>query len=130
MAAKRTSPSDKAYYANYKASNRYASNRKRKLLKAQKEQPNNAQIDAALKNISYRRKTPGTSIWSHTRKNTAKLIKEVVGKMDINIFNTNLVIANTALGKLKSVRQTTGGKVSFKLGDRAHDVHGNTFVWK
>lgn len=127
--AKTRGPSAKAYYAAYKAQNKYASNRKRKLLKAQKEQPNNEQITNALKNITYRRKTPGTSMWSHSDKREAQLIKYVVGKMDYNIFNSNDSIAFLALGKLKSTNKAVVTKVSFKLGDRAHDKSGALVQW-
>jgi hypothetical protein len=65
--AKGSSKGAQASYSNYKSQSRFAANRKRKLLKAQKAQPNNLQIAEALKNIKYRRKTPGTSMWSHTK---------------------------------------------------------------
>jgi hypothetical protein len=65
--AKGSSKGAQASYSNYKSQNRFATNRKRKLLKLQKEQPNNLQVAEALKNIKYRRKTPNTSVWSHTK---------------------------------------------------------------
>lgn len=65
--AKGSTKGAQASYANYKSQNRFMVNRKRKLLKLQKAQPNNEQITEALKNIKYRRKTPGTSVWSHTK---------------------------------------------------------------
>lgn len=72
--AKGSSKGRQANYAQYKSENRFAANRKRKLLKLQKEQPNNEQIVEALKNIRYRRKTPNTSVWSHTRSNYAEML--------------------------------------------------------
>lgn len=127
--AKTRGASHKAYYSAYKSQNKYATNRKRKLLKLQKEQPNNTQITEALKNIKYRRKTPGTSVWSHTRKATAKLMKEVVGRMDYNIFNTNDTVAFHAVTNLKSNRKAEVTKVSFRLGARAHDKFGAPIEW-
>ena len=96
----------------------------------QKEQPNNTQITEALKNIKYRRKTPGTSVWSHTRKNVAKLMKEVIGRMDYNIFNTNDTVAFNAISNLKSKNKAVVTKVSFRRGDRAHDKFGALLEWK
>lgn len=61
--AKTSSKGRQANYANYKSQNRFMTNRKRKLLKVQKEQPLNAQVTEALANIKYRRKTPGTTVW-------------------------------------------------------------------
>jgi IS30 family transposase len=65
--AKTTSKSKQGYYSNYKANSRWKTNRERKLKKLQKLQPNNPQIAEALKNMVYRRKTPGTvGQWSKT----------------------------------------------------------------
>ena len=74
--AKTRSKSQGLLYASYKASNRQAVNRKRKLLKLQKQQPNNEQITAALANIRYRRHTPNTPHWSHTAKHYAQMFKQ------------------------------------------------------
>jgi len=73
--AKSRSKQQGLHYAAYKAQNKQASNRKRKLLKLQKEQPNNEQIAAALQNIKYRRYTPKVQHWSHTAINTVMLFK-------------------------------------------------------
>ena len=74
--AKSTSKSRQAYYALYKASNRWKTNRERKLLRALKRNPNNKQIEQALDNISYRRKTPGkVGAWSSTKRYEAQLTK-------------------------------------------------------
>ena len=73
--AKTRSKNQQNIYASYKASNKQATNRKRKLLKLQKLQPNNEQITKALDNIKYRRHTPVTPTWSHTAINNAMLFK-------------------------------------------------------
>ena len=75
--AKSRSKHQKDLYSAYKSQNRFAANRKRKLLKLQKEQPNNEQITVALGNISYRRKTPKTPMFSKTKIATLSLLKEV-----------------------------------------------------
>lgn len=129
MASKSRGPSAKAYYARYKAENRFAANRKRKLLKALKEQPNNKQIEQALKNITYRRKTPNTSVWSSGKRKTAGLFKQFTGCMSFEVFNSNPIVKTNAINKLNSGVKSIHTKVTNRLGDRAHDKLGN-LVWK
>lgn len=119
MATKRTSASRKAYYAAYKSMNKYATNRKRKLLKLKKEQPNNTQITAALNNIHYRRSTPKSPVWNSTKKATAALFKSVTGFMDSAVFNPNIELRNRALSQSKSKYTSQWTKVSFRMWDRA-----------
>lgn len=76
MATKSRSKHQKDLYAVYKAQNRQAVNRKRKLLKLQKDQPNNKQITSALLTIGYRRNTPKTPKWSHSAIKAAILEKK------------------------------------------------------
>lgn len=64
--AKTRSKSQGLLYQAYKAQNKQAANRKRKLLKLQKRFPNNEQITKALATIGYRRKTPKAPHWSHS----------------------------------------------------------------
>lgn len=73
--AKTRSKQQGLHYAAYKAQNKQAANRKRKLLKLQKEQPNNEQIQSALQTIKYRRYTPKVQHWSHTAIADAMLFK-------------------------------------------------------
>jgi hypothetical protein len=127
--AKTRGPSAKAYYAAYKSQNKYATNRRKKLERTLKEQPNNEQIVAALKNITYRRKTPNTRMWSSTKRKVAGMFKEFTGSMNYNVFNTNDMVRTLAVNALKSNKTAAAEKVSFKLGARAHDGHGN-LVWK
>ena len=62
---KSSSQSNKDHYKNYK----YDLNRKARLEKLAKEQPNNQQIKDALGNIHYRRRTPKSRQWnSRTRE--------------------------------------------------------------
>lgn len=74
--AKTRSKHQKDLYSAYKSQNRFSANRKRKLLKLQKEQPNNEQIVTALANIKYRRKTPGTAMFNKTKIASLTLMKQ------------------------------------------------------
>lgn len=109
MAGKTTSKTQQNHYAAYKATNKFATNRKRKLLKLQKEQPNNEQIAVALGNISYRRATPKASMWSHTSKEYAQVLK--------SFKKPSLYVA-----------PKISDKKMFSLAERAHDGLGN-LVW-
>lgn len=131
--AKTVSKSKQAYLAQYKASSRWASNRKRKLERELRRQPNNEeQIKKAIGNISYRRKTPKTNMWSHSTIALAKLFKLFEGRAPIELFSSNPKIQAQALQSVNENRQYVGlpqGKVSFSLADRAHDKQGQ-LVWK
>lgn len=82
MAGKSTSKSQEAYYARYKSGKIWERNRERKLRRALKRNPENAeQINKALNNIQYRRKTPTTSYWSSSRRRVAELFKLFTGKV-------------------------------------------------
>lgn len=123
--ANKTSKGQEGYYASYKASNKQAKNRKIKLERQLKKQPNNEQVALALKNIMYRRKTPTTSVWSHSMIRQAKLIKEFTGYFNPNIFNSNPKVAAEALATLptrnKDFKQDTSSpqyKHMFSIGAR------------
>jgi hypothetical protein len=105
-------------------------NRKQKLLKLLKQQPNNEQIKDALVNIKYRRKTPKNKEWSKTDIQTAKLFKLFTGRADWDLFSSNPKVqaAAIAMHSKKDFRNLPEGKVSFSLGARAHNKYGN-LVW-
>lgn len=138
MAGKKTSKGQEGYYATYKASGKYAKNRKAKLERALKAQPNNEQIKIALKNIVYRRKTPNTQVWSASEIRVAKLFKEFTGTVNRAIFNPNDKVSGPALRALG--KKDLGPRLEFKtipglkkenifaLGAVAHDGRGN-LVW-
>ncbi len=65
--AKSRSKHQSELYNAYKSTNKYIKNRTRKLQRALKRNPENTQIEEALKNISYRRKTPKASMWGHSK---------------------------------------------------------------
>jgi hypothetical protein len=105
-------------------------NRKRKLLKQLKLQPNNEQVKDALVNIKYRRKTPKTQEWSKTDIHIAKLFKEFTGRADWDLFSSNPKVQAAAIAKhsTKDFHNLPKSKVTFSLGARAHDKYGN-LVW-
>lgn len=79
---KRTGASHSGYYAAYKAGKRWEKNRLKKLERALRENPNNAeQINKAMGNVSYRRKKPVNKQWSATTRRIAELFKMFVGSV-------------------------------------------------
>jgi hypothetical protein len=125
------SKSKTSHYSNYKSSSRWQSNRKRKLLKQLKLQPNNEQLKDALVNIKYRRKTPGQkAMWSKTNIQIAKLFKLFTGAANIDLFSSNPKTQAFALMQKTDNKHgvKVDGKVSFSLGARAHDTRGR-LVW-
>jgi hypothetical protein len=120
--AKSSSKGKQTQYDLYKTKQTWKTNRERKLLRALQKNPGNAkQIEAAIKNITYRRKTPKATIWNKTKIKTAQLIKQVCGSCPHNIFSSNQKLADQTLASLRSNfdPKTLGDlKVSFKLGDR------------
>jgi hypothetical protein len=128
--AKSGSKSQDGYYSSYKASSKWLSNRKRRLEKLLKTQPNNEQIKDALKNLKYRRKTPvGKSIWSHSNIRLARLFKLFTGFASHDLFSSNPQVQSSALMARKDIKhKVPEGKVNFSLGARAHDSKGNS-IW-
>jgi reverse gyrase len=110
--------------------NRTEVNRKRRLERTIKAQPNNEQAKLAFKDTKSKRKAPVTPYWTHTMIREAKLFKMFTGKMDISIFSSNEVTrANTRLHLHSNNNlKVPTGKVNFTLGARAHDGQGN-LVW-
>lgn len=111
----------------------YSANRKRRLERTVKAQPNNEQARIALgDNRPPKRKTPKAAYWSHTMIREAKLFKEFTGRVDLAIFSSTESVRSNA--RLHSGRKDweqvklPEGKVSFTLGSRAHDKQGN-LVW-
>lgn len=122
----------KATASPAKAGN-YAANRKRRLERTLKKQPNNKQVELALKdNPTWLRKKPNTPYWSHTMIEEAKLFKQFTGKMDLAVFSSIEATRSSARLHLKrddwDQHKLPEGKVNFTLGARAHDQYGN-LVW-
>lgn len=135
--ANKTSKGQEGYYASYKSSGKHAKNRKAKLERLLKQQPNNEQLQNALKDIHYRRKTPNTSMWSHSQIRKAKLFKEFCGNFDYNIFSSNQKVAIEAMIKLgtknenfklpSTVANSPAAKLPYSLLARAHSA--GKLVW-
>lgn len=126
-----TSKSKEAYFASYKNSSRWKSNRERRLMKALLKNPNNKQIEQAISNLRYRRGNAGgvAGKWSKTNIRLAQLFKLFVGHASHNLFSSNPKLQGEALSKhMRGVRPNVSGKVSFSLGARAHDKRGQA-VW-
>lgn len=100
MANKASGASKTSYYARYKSSEKWKSNRLARLLKQLELQPNNAvQINKAIENLSYRRQTPKTRMWSSSNKRAAQILKEFSGSATHDIFSSNPKTASAALQK-------------------------------
>jgi hypothetical protein len=125
--AKNKSPSNTS---SSKGTGTAEANRKTKLLKLLKQQPNNKQIETALANIKYRRKKPNSQEWSKTDIKLAQLFKQFTGRADWDLFSSNPKVQAAALAvhSKKSFNNLPEGKVSFSLGARAHDKYGN-LIW-
>jgi hypothetical protein len=130
----KTSKNKEAYYARYASAKLQASNRKEKLLRLQKEQPNNKQIESALLDIHYRRHTPKVPYWSHSMIATAKLVKKFTGKFDKGIFSSDIKVNSAAIRTrneevFKQFKMPTMNKDSqFSIKERAHSQNGMR-VW-
>ena len=124
--AQKTSKGQEGYYSRYKANKTWEVNRKRKLERTLKEQPNNLQVKTALKSIVYRRKTPITSPWSATWIRTAKLFKLFVGRFDPSIMSANADTSRAAMQKHgprtleKLSMPTMADKNFFSIGNRIY----------
>lgn len=95
----KTSKSQNNYYALYKTTRKWEANRKRRLEKTLRAQPNNKQVQAALKSLVYRRRTPTNRPWSATWIRAAKIIKLFEGRFDPQIMSSNPDVARSALQK-------------------------------
>lgn len=110
----KTSKSNESYFARYKQSNLYASNRRRKLQKQLKLQPGNAeQINTALANITWRRKKPTVAKWSHSAIN--------------DIILSKLFAKGPAIPKSPKIDEPKAKYREFSLAARAHNR--GVLVW-
>lgn len=133
--AKRSGKAYSSGYASYKSEGREVKNRLKKLTRLLKEQPNNLQIQAAIKDIHHRRHIPKEPYWSHQKIADAKIFKYFTGKFDKGIYQTDPKLQHAALvarnpNKFKNFVQTKSSQFEmFSLKERAHDGIGN-LVWK
>lgn len=100
---------------------RTQANRKRRLERTAKAQPNNTQVQDALGTPGKARKTPVTPQWSHTAIRLAKLFKEFTGRAPKELFSSNPKIVQSALTtpSTKQFVNLPQGKVDFSIGARA-----------
>lgn len=107
----------------YQSTNRFSENRKRKLLKQKKLQPNNKQLDTALADIHWRRKTPKTKMWSKSAIRLARLFGEFSGSFDKDILSSNPKVAQEAMNrhnaKTNPINSRFDTKGMFSIGVRA-----------
>lgn len=108
---------------------RTQANRKRRLERTLKAQPNNQQVQNALLETGRQRKAPVTSQWSHTAIRLAKLFKEFRGSAPKELFSTNPKVQQLALSvpSTKLFLDLPQGKVDFSLGARAFMRKGSTW---
>jgi hypothetical protein len=106
MSSKPTGGSAKARRDQYKSTKRMETNRKIKLQRQMKLQPNNKNLEPALAAVMYRRKTPKVQVWSHTAIKTAKLFKLFGGRFDPKMLQADPKISQAALS-MQSPRAST-----------------------
>ena len=133
MANKSRSKTAEGNSSVYKTSRRWESNRKRKLAKVLKEQPNNEQVKLAMKSMVYRRRVPTNRMWPSSWIRIAKLFKEFSGRFDPAIMSSNPETARTALQAInykvqpakKGIILPMSEKLFFHLGSRLNMRKGN-----
>lgn len=108
---------------------RTQANRKRRLQKQLKLQPDNVQVQNALLEVGRQRKAPVTQQWSHTAIRLAKLFKEFRGSAPKELFSSNPKVQQAALStpSTKVFLDLPQGKVDFSLGARAFMRKGSTW---
>jgi hypothetical protein len=108
---------------------RTQANRKRRLERTLKAQPNNLQVQNALLETGRQRKAPTTPQWSHTAIRLAKLFKEFTGRAPKELFSSNPKVAQAAMTvpSTKLFINLPQGKVDFTLGARAFMRKGSTW---
>lgn len=118
----KTSTGQANRYNLYKTSNRWKTNRQKKINRHLKEFPNDNCALKALDNIVYRRKVPKTREWSKSAIALAMLFKRFKGAFDKDVFNKNEKLATAALmlaGPYSKTKvETAPEKIMFQLGAR------------
>jgi hypothetical protein len=100
---------------------RTQANRKRRLQRTLKAQPNNTQVQNALLEVGRQRKAPTTPQWSHGNIRLAKLFKYFSGRAPKELFSSNPKVAQAAMTapSTKVFVNLPQGKPDFTLGARA-----------
>jgi hypothetical protein len=108
---------------------RTQANRKRRLQRTLKAQPNNVQVQNALLEVGSKRKAPTSPQWSHSAIRLAKLFKEFTGRAPKELFSSNPKVAQAAMTvpSTKEFVNLPKGKVDFSIGARAFMREGKTW---
>jgi hypothetical protein len=111
------------------AVSRTQANRKRRLTRLLKSQPNNVQLQNAVLETGQVRKKPVTPQWSHSAIRLAKLFKYFRGSAPKELFSSNPKVQQAALAtpNTKQFVNLPQGKVDFSLGARAFMRKANTW---
>jgi hypothetical protein len=111
------------------AVSRTQANRKRRLTRLLKSQPNNVQLQNAVLETGQVRKKPVTPQWSHSAIRLAKLFKYFRGSAPKELFSNNPKVQQAALTtpNTKQFLNLPQGKVDFSLGARAFMRKANTW---
>lgn len=111
-------------------------NREARLLRTLKSQPNNKQVEDALKTTRNRRQKPKNSEWTASLRAIAKLWKEIEGRFDLKAYKawlSSIGKKDTAYIAYPKQRETQSTlkmqNHPFSLGARAKDKYGQ-YVWK
>lgn len=108
---------------------RTQANRKRRLERTLRAQPNNKQVQLALLDTGTKRKAPISPQWSHSAIRLAKLFKEFTGRAPKELFSSNPKVQQAAM-TVPSTRVFVNlpqGKVDFSLAARAFIRKGSTW---
>jgi len=118
----KTSTGQANRYNLYKTSNRWKTNRQKKIQRHLDKFPNDNCALKALDNIVYRRGKPVTRQWSKSAIALAMLFKRFKGAFDKDVLNKNEKLATTALmlaGPYSKTKvETAPEKTMFQLGAR------------
>jgi hypothetical protein len=111
------------------AVSRTQANRKRRLTRLLKSQPNNVQLQNAVLETGQVRTKPVTPQWSHSAIRLAKLFKYFRGSAPKELFSNNPKVQQAALAtpNTKQFVNLPQGKVDFSLGARAFMRKANTW---
>ena len=108
---------------------RTQANRKRRLTRLLKSQPNNKQLQNAVLETGQVRAKPTTPQWSHSAIRLAKLFKYFRGSAPKELFSSNPKVQQAALStpSTKQFHNLPQGKVDFSLGARAFMRQASTW---
>lgn len=108
---------------------RTQANRKRRLERTLRAQPNNKQVQNALLEVGTKRKAPTSPQWSHTAIRLAKLFKEFTGRAPKELFSSNPKVQQAAMSvpNTRVFVNLPQGKVDFSIAARAFIRKGSTW---